>query len=178
MPPPLKSLGFIHGQNHPDHPAIPAKRYFWLGFFLLAALLAEQSTGWRWPALTALQADSVYKQLSGFGLLAFILQQWRLSLLRCQGGQHRAGAMLGRHKALGAMAPLLFFCHSQNLGYGYLQTLSLVFLLVFLTGLCNTEILHVRKPWFRPAWISLHVGLSTALLLLLPYHVYLSYAYK
>jgi len=159
-------------------PALPTQRYFWLGFFLLAALLAQQLTGWRWPLLTEWQGGNLYKQMTGFSLLAFILCQWRFSVARAQGDERKAAAMAKRHKLLGALAPVLFLGHTQSLGYAYLQVLSLVFLLVFFSGLCNVEIIKIRKPWFRPVWITAHVGLSMALLFLVAYHVYLSYAFK
>jgi len=156
----------------------PAKTYFWLGVGLLAAWLAQQSTGWRWAGLAELQAGNAYMQISGFALLALILYQWRFSLRRARGDLRQAAWLLHRHKLAGVLAPLFFFGHSQAVGYGYLQILSLSFLLVFLTGLCNFEIVPLRKPWYRPAWICVHVSLSMALLILASYHVYLSYAYK
>jgi len=167
--------------SHPQPPrtsASSSKVYFWLGLLWLAALVVQQSIGWRWPLLTEWQGDSVYKQATGFALLAFILYQWRFSLKRAQGQVRNGLALLRRHKLFGAFAPLLFFLHSQALGYGYLELLSLVFLLVFLTGLCNIEIIALRKRWYRPVWIGLHVSASMALLFLLTYHVYLSYAFK
>lgn len=174
---PIKGLPPIQHRGHPaSH--LPTQGYFWLGFFLLAALLVQQGTGWRWPLLTAWQGDDVYKQLTGFGLLALILYQWRFSVLRAEGDLHRATAMIKRHKLFGAMAPLLFIGHSQTLGYGYLQILSLSFLLVFLSGLCNFEIVKVHRPWFQPVWVTVHVGLSMVLLFLVSYHAYVSYAFK
>lgn len=170
--------------RHEEHQAriprwqAPAKAYFWLGLFLLAAWLAQQLTGWRWLLLDELQRDAVYKQLSGFGLLALVLYQWRFSVTRAEGEMRKALAMVECHKLFGAMAPLLFFFHSQSLGYGHPQVLSLTFLLVFLTGLCNVETVKIHTPWFRPVWITVHVSLSMMLLFLLAYHVYISYAFK
>lgn len=154
------------------------KTYFWLGLGLLLALLAQQATGWCWPWLARLQAVNAYMQFSGFALLGLILYQWRFSLLRTQGHLRKAVGLLKRHKLLGAAAPLLFFVHTQSLGYAYLQWLSLCWLSVFFTGLFNREIVHLRRPWFLPLWITAHVGLSMALLFLTAYHVYLSYAFK
>jgi len=169
-------LGHLPRMARRPGPSMP--RYFGLGFFLLAVLLVQQGSGWRWPLLTEWQGDNLYKQMTGFGLLAFIFYQWRFSILRAQGEPRKAAALAGRHKLFGSLAPLLFLGHSQALGYGYLQALSLVFLLVFFTGLCNVEIAKIHKPWFQPVWITAHVGLSMALLFLAAYHVYLSYAFK
>ena len=152
--------------------------YFWIGLLLLAALLTQQIIHWRWPWLAGLQADNVYKQLSGFALFGFIIHQWRFSVQRAQGNVSKARLMFDRHKMFCAMAPLLFFMHSQSLGYALTSLLSLTYFWVFLSGLFNGEIIKVRKPFFRPLWITLHVGLSMGLLLLLAYHIYISYAFK
>ncbi|MBZ0159850.1 hypothetical protein [Candidatus Methylomirabilis sp.] len=157
---------------------LPAKGYFRVGLFLLAALIVQQSTGWQWTLLTGLQDDNTYKLTTGFGLLALILYQWRFSVKRAQGEQRKAATMMGRHKLFGALFPLFFLSHSQILGYGYLGILSLTLLLAFLTGLFNFQIVTIHKSWYRPAWISAHVGLSMALLLLMAYHVYIDYAFK
>lgn len=157
---------------------MPAKGYFWLGLFLLAALIAQQSTGRQWTMLTGLQDNNTYKLVTGFGLFAFILYQWRFSLKRAQGEKHNAATMMSRHRLFGAMVPLAFFTHSQVLGYGYLEILSLTLLLAFFTGLFNFQIGQIHTPWYRPLWIIAHVGLSMALLLLMGYHVYINYAFK
>ena len=173
------SLTQIGSHPQPPRTKVPnSKTYFWLGLACLIAFAIQQTLDWRWPLLSDWQTGSVYKQATGFGLLAFILYQWRFSVKRAQGEVRNGLAMLRRHKLLGAFAPLLFFFHSQALGYGYLELLSLAFLFVFLTGLCNVEIVTLRKHWFRPVWISLHISASMGLLFLLAYHVYLSYAFK
>lgn len=182
---PVKSLVFMQGFNRLKSSltdglksGVPAKGYFWLGLFLLVALIAQQSTGWQWTVLTGLQGDDTYKLATGFGLFAFVLYQWRFSVKRAQGEQRNAATMMGRHKLFGALLLLFFFGHSQTLGYGYLEILSLTLLLAFLTGLFNFQIVKIHKPWYRPVWISAHVGLSMALLLLMAYHVYINYAFK
>lgn len=157
---------------------LSARRYFWVGLFLSTALIVQQSIGWRWTLLTGLQGDDTYKLATGLGLLAFVLYQWRFSVKRAQGEQRKAATMMGRHKLVGTLLPLFFFFHSQTLGYGYQEIFSLTLLLAFLTGLLNFQIVQIHKPWYRPVWISAHVGLSMMLLLLMVYHVYLDYAFK
>lgn len=152
--------------------------YFYLGLLLMVAFILQESFAWRWPWLASLQGDDFYKQLSGFALIAYLAHQWHCSVLRNEGLMHKACKIISRHKWIGSLAPLFFYAHSQQLGFAYIQGLSLVFFAVFLTGLLNSEIVQIHKPWFRPVWITLHVGLSTALLLLLSYHVYMSYAYQ
>ncbi|WP_374086970.1 hypothetical protein [Methylomicrobium lacus] len=154
------------------------KSYFGLGLGLLGAFFAQEIQRWQWPWLAGWQVDSVYKQLSGLVLIIFLGQQWHCSLLRNQGCTARGNSLLPRHKWFGALAPLFFYAHAQHLGYGYLQALSGSFFVVFFTGLFNCEIMHIRQPWFRPVWLILHVGLATALLFLIGYHVAISYVYE
>ena len=170
-------------RNKPAAANRPARRYvgkgyFFLGLTLLAAFALQQISHSRWLWLTALQDDDGYKQLSGWVLVCYLAHQWHCSVLRNRGLMRAAGSILNRHKLLGATAPLFFYAHAQSLGFAYLLALSLVYFGVFLTGLFNYEISRIKKPWFRPAWITLHVGLSTGLLFLLGYHVYISYAYQ
>jgi len=154
------------------------KSYFGLGLGLFGAFVVQEVYRWQWPWLAAWQTDSIYKQLSGLALIVFLSQQWQCSLLRNQGNTALGNARLPRHKWLGTLAPLFFYAHAQHVGYGYLQALSWSFFVVFFTGLCNCEIMQIRQPWFRPLWLILHVGLATALLFLIGYHVVISYAYE
>lgn len=156
----------------------PGKGYFYVGLALLAAFLILAFGPWRWPWLTALQNDEVYKQLSGFGLLGLIAYQWRFSALRAAGETRRANAMILRHKWIGALAPVLFYLHAQGFGHAYTQVLGAVFLVIVATGLFNQEISRVRRPWFYPTWIVMHVGSSMLLLALLGYHVYITYVFE
>jgi hypothetical protein len=155
-----------------------SKGYFCLGMLSLTAFAIQEIGNLNWPWLAELQADDVYKQLSGFTLVGYLIHQWRCSLLRNQGLIQKAAKLLNQHKLLGALAPVFFYAHAQHIGYAYLQVLSLVYFAIFLTGLCNFEITHIRRYWFRSIWITAHVGLATSLMFLLCYHIYISYAYQ
>lgn len=157
---------------------IKIKPYFLLGLILLAAFTLQEVYQWRWAWLTTLQTDNVYKQLSGLILILYLACQWECAVLRTKGLTHEAAQLLNRHKWYGATAPLFFYAHAQQLGFAYLQALSLVYFAVFLTGLFNYENSHIHKPWFRPLWITLHIGLSTGLLVLVSYHIFISYSYE
>jgi hypothetical protein len=157
---------------------VTGKAYFAVGVLLLAAFAMLELAHWRWPWLTRLQTDDVYKQVSGFALLALVADQWRFSALRAQGKLSQAAALIRRHKWQGALAPVFFYFHSQGMGYAYTLALSVTFFAVFLTGLCNAEITRIRKSWFHPVWVTAHVGLSSALLLLIAYHVYIGYVFE
>ena len=155
-----------------------SKGYFCLGLLLLTAFALQEFGTVSWPWLAKLQADDVYKQLSGFALVGYLALQWRCSLLRNQGLMQKAARLLNQHKLLGALAPVFFYAHAQHIGYAYLQALSLIFFAIFITGLCNVEITGIRKQGFRKIWITVHVGLATGLVFLLVYHIFISYAYQ
>ena len=155
-----------------------SKGYFCLGLLLLTAFAIQEFGNLSWPWLAKLQTDDVYKQLSGFVLVCYLVHQWRCSLLRNQGLMQKAAKLLNQHKLMGALAPLFFYAHAQHIGYAYLQALSLVYFAIFFTGLCNVEITRIRNDWFRKIWITVHVGLATSLVFLLGYHIFISYAYQ
>jgi hypothetical protein len=148
------------------------------GLVLLVLLAVQLGGGLRWPWLAGLQADDVYKQLSGFVLCAFIVYQWRLSLARASGRLQGTSRLTDLHKMIGLSAPVLFFMHTQSLGYAYQVALSLVFLALFLSGVFHREALGIPNPGYRTAWIAAHVGLATALPILLGYHVYITYTFE
>lgn len=152
--------------------------YFRIGLALLVLFALQQATGLRSGVLAALQADDLYKQISGFALLGFVAHQWYFPLLRAQGKILRAARSAGLHKRLGALVPLLFIVHAQQLGYAYLMALSLAFFTVFLTGLINPETTGIRSDWFRPAWIVMHVGVATLLPFVVAYHVFTTYWFE
>ncbi len=155
-----------------------SKGYFCLGLLLLTVFAVQEFGDLSWPWLAKWQADDVYKQLSGFVLVGYLAFQWRCSVLRNRGLMQQAAKLLSWHKQLGALAPVFFYAHAQHSGYAYLQALTLVYFGIFLTGLCNVEITGIRGLWFRKIWITVHVGLATTLLLLLGFHIYISYAYQ
>jgi hypothetical protein len=149
-----------------------------LGLVLLAGLLLQQFAGLRWPALGLLQANDLYKQLTGFVLIAFVLHQWYFPLLRLQSDNAGAARTVGLHKLVGAIAPALFLVHAQHTGHAYQVALSLLLLAVVVTGLVNPETTGIHRPWFRTAWTVAHVAASTALPLLVAYHVWATYAFE
>jgi hypothetical protein len=155
-----------------------SKVYFCLGLLLLTAFALQEFGNFNWHWLAKLQTDDVYKQLSGFALVGYLVHQWRCSMLRNQGLIQKAARLLHQHKLLGALAPVFFYVHAQHIGYAYLQVLSLVYFAIFITGLCNVEITHIHNHWFHTIWITVHVGLATALVFLLGYHIFISYAYQ
>ncbi|MEW6039769.1 MAG: hypothetical protein AB1648_16225 [Pseudomonadota bacterium] len=154
------------------------KVHFWIGLILLSAFFLQTGFGWYWGWLAEQQIHELYMQLSGLLLALFVGHQCRLSLLRTQGEPNAARRALTRHKRWGSVAPLLFYLHSVRLGHAYLFVLSLSFFAVFALGLLHQQLLNLHKKWLNQVWLIGHVALTTVLLILLGYHVYVSFAYE
>ena len=177
LPPIKRTSSPLRKMNRPDAGKGWGKAYFYLGLALLAAFALQEANNWRWSWLAEMQGNNLYRQLSGFALVTYLAQQWHCSVLRNRGIMRKAGRILKRHKVFGSLAPVFFYTHSQSLGYAYLQVLSLAYFAIFLTGLFNFEITRIHKPWFQTIWITVHIGPAMGLLLLLGYHIFISYAY-
>lgn len=161
-----------------SRPPPKRRRYVAAGAGLFALLVLQQSSGWRSPWLDGLQGDDLYKQVTGFVLLGFVGHQWYFPLLRIGGDALRAARASGPHKAFGAVAPLLFVVHTQQLGHAYTTALALGFLALFLSGLINPETARLRHAAARTLWTLVHVGLATAVPLVIGLHVYVSYVFE
>jgi len=86
------------------------KGYFWLGLLLFAAFAIQEFGNFNWPWLAKLQANDVYKQISGFILAGYLLHQWRCSILRNEGLTQKAARLLNQHKMLGGFSACIFLC--------------------------------------------------------------------
>jgi len=124
-----------------------------LGLIFLSAFLVQELYAIKWPWLVQIQTNNVYKQISGFLLLIFILNQWHLSLLRIQNKMHIAHRELERHKLIGATAPVFFYFHSHSFGYAYLFILSSVFLGNVLIGLLHPIAMNCVRKWILKIWV-------------------------
>jgi len=154
-----------------------APAYLKMGFLLLTLFIVQLIFDLHWVWLEQLQQNSVYKQATGFLLLFFILMQWQVPLHRFK-GELASKHLLLSHKTQGAIAPLLLYFHSVELGYAYQCVLSSVFLVNIAVGLLNYEILSIRNKIFRYGWIIVHISLAVATVFLAVYHLYISYVYN
>ncbi|HWO99944.1 MAG TPA: hypothetical protein VNL74_04880 [Methylococcus sp.] len=168
----------IASRERPGRIGPAGKARFWIGLILLSAFFAQTGLGWYWGWLAEQQTHEMHKQMTGLLLVLFIGHQCWLSLQRTRGEPGAARHALARHKRWGTIAPLLFYVHSVRLGHAYLFALSLSFFAVFALGLLHQQLLNLQKKWLNQAWLIAHVALSTVLLILLGYHVYVSFAYE
>ena len=153
-----------------------------VGYLLATALLVSVASalliGYQPLLLKHWQQSFVYKQASGFLLLAYLLLQWRLAKSRIRQERGRMGRVLAQHKVSAVLGPLLCYLHASSPGYGFQSILMMTFLLCLLTGCLNREFLGITSRSYGNAWMVMHVNLATATLILLGCHVYVVYFYR
>jgi len=152
--------------------------YVSLGLGLLLAFFLQHLFQIKWPLMVALQQHATYKYWSGLLLMTYITYQWYLAFLRMHGRVHAAKRHYKPHKWLGACAPLFFYVHSTQLGYAYLGVLSVMYFANVVLGLCNQEVVQSRKKWFTQSWMVTHVAASVLIVVLMVYHIFISFSYS
>ncbi len=154
--------------------------YVLVGGLLLLIFLLQYTFGIKWSGLENAQDGETFKRWTGVALIAFILFQWYLPFLRWQGRLKAAARQYHWHKLIGAFSPVVYFIHSTTLGYAYTLALSLVYFGNFTLGLVNQEILPdvPYKKQYANYWLATHIILSTSMISLILYHIFVVFAYK
>lgn len=147
------------------------------GALLIVAYLAQLMLGWRWEWLAGLQANELYKQLTGFSLALFFLMQWRLSVARMATAAPGARVLI-LHRDLGVLAPLLLYLHAITIGYAYIQVMSLAFLGLVGLGLVQQPLARINLARLNSAWLVVHVTLAALLVFLIGYHAFNAFYYE
>ena len=117
-----------------------------------------------------------YKYVTGICLIVYIGWQWYLFLARLN--RNRLWRILALHERSGVFAPVLFYIHSAQIGYGYLAVLGWIFLTGVLIGLANPLGLNVRRRYYTAGWMALHVAVAALTLIMGLYHGYIAFYYK
>ena len=68
--------------------------------------------------------------------------------------------------------------HATSFGHGYLTALAGTFLATYALGITNREYLNLRSQRFWYYWMIAHVTLSTLLLPLVMFHIYVVVYYE
>lgn len=150
-----------------------------MGSALLAVYVLQDFLGWKWPWLVEMQRYEGYKQLSGLVLVLLFVHQWRLTVRRSRDpGRSSAEKVLNTHQRWGAVIPLFLYFHAHRWGYAYSFALVVVLFAVLGTGLLQETVACLKRPTLTAVWFAGHVALSTALVFLVGYHVYISLWYE
>ncbi len=149
-----------------------------VGILFYVLLITVLIADWKWPALAEIQQVNLYKQTTGFLLMAFILMQWKLYLSRQQIRSTHLGQKLRMHQWQGVMAPILFYTHSVSLGYGFQMVLSIALLITCFSGLLSPSATRINNKTYALFWLIVHVAGACTALLAMFYHVFISYTYS
>lgn len=177
--------GRLIGRQPPLVPKrlVPSSLALWrwrlAGIALVCAYLAQDALDLRWEGLHGLQKLDWFKYLTGICLFLYIVWLWSLFLLRLNGLKgSKAGRMRMLHERSGLCAPLLFYFHSAQIGYGYLAALGWIFLGAIAVGTASPVGMRVRGRVFRACWMAVHAMLAMLMLILGLYHAYIAFYYK
>lgn len=154
------------------------KSYFRLGMIALFALAICLALGFSLRHALPKSAGFAWSVVTGLILLGCILYQWMLFFARLNGRAAEARKHWSAHRWVGTAAIALFVLHAGAVGYAMVSVMAIGFLIVAFTGLWNTEVLILRKPWLRKAWEVGHIGISGLLMPLIALHVWAALAFK
>lgn len=153
------------------------KRYFWIGVLGLALLAIAMLMGLRAQQLLPKSASFALSAATGSALVGCIIYQWALFFTRLAGDHHAARHHYRNHRYVGTAAVYLFVLHAGGIGYALLTVLPVLFLVISITGLFNSEVISL-PPRVKRFWGYLHIGLSGLLLPLIAFHVWAALAFK
>ena len=154
----------------------PEGRWRLAGILMVVAYVAQYAFGLRWEWLYRLQSVDEFKYATGICLMLYIGWQWYLFLARLN--RNRLWRILALHERSGVVAPVIFYIHSVQVGYGYLAVLGWIFLTGVIIGLANPLGLNVRRRYYTAGWMALHVAVAALTLIMGLYHGYIAFYYK
>jgi len=157
-------------------PPIVFNQWALTSFILLALFFLQYIFDLSPQWLMSLQKQDVYKQITGFGLFAYVYYQWHLAFIHLNKHQPTE-AQRKTHRIVGAVAPLIYYIHSTELGYAYQSLLSSAFLTNCLIGSINPQFVRIKSRRYYSVWVLSHVGLAVMVVVLLFYHLYVTYTY-
>ena len=155
---------------------VNSRLYLIIGLFLLLLYIIQLVFNYKFEALYELQSDNVYKQVTGFLLLIYILYQFKLAKERKN--THTLRYVFSMHKIQGVFAPLVLYVHSMEMGYAYQTLLSFLFLCNCLIGLLSPQQLKIKNNSYINSWLIMHVTFAIIIMGLVGYHLFISYWYS
>jgi len=157
-------------------PPMAFNRWTSISFILLALFIFQYVFSLSPQWLLSLQTSDVYKQITGFMLFAYVYYQWHLAFIHLNKLQPTQ-AQRKTHRIVGAIAPLIYYIHSVELGYAYQTILSSAFLANCFVGSINPQVVRIKSSRYYGLWIFCHITLAVMVVVLLFYHLYVTYTY-
>lgn len=119
--------------------------------------------------------EFLWQSMTGTALLGVICYQWMLFRKRWIRKMRRSD--LTAHRWAGVAAVILFGLHAARLGHTWMTAITIIFIMIGITGVLNAEVMRYRTRWAYLTWLSLHIGLSAAILPLIAVHIWVALAY-
>jgi len=116
-----------------------------------------------------------WQVISGTALFGTMCYQWWFLRLRWLGKMTRRDLIWHRWSGVAAIA--LFVAHAVRAGHVWMTSVTVLFLLIALTGILNKEVMRYQS---RPAylvWLGLHLSLSVAIVPFILVHIWVALAY-
>ena len=154
------------------------RNLFLVGALLCALFVLQDAFAVKWAWFESLQANEVYKRWSGLALMLYIAEQSFLSITRIRGHRRLAKTFYSVHNVLGIFAPVFYYIHSTEFGYGYLFVLSVVYYSNLMVGLLNQKFWQINLPNFNQVWMVAHVAFSVLTIILGAYHIFIAFYYQ
>lgn len=152
--------------------------YLLLGMTMLALFSAQLLLELRWEWLAQLQEGEVYRQFTGYLLLAYMLLQSRLGLKRVRNQARNLAKEFDTHKIQGILGPVVFYIHSIEVGYAYQMVLAFVFLGNCIIGYFSPHTIQWRSKVYLLSWTITHISLAIMCMVLMIFHIFVVYNYS
>ena len=101
--------------------------------------------------------------------------QWVLFYNRWT-GQVRVNDVI-QHRWVSVTTVILFGLHAARVWHTWMLTLTILFLLIGITGILNKQIVRYQTRGGYLTWLALHVGMSVAIIPLIAVHIWVALAY-
>lgn len=116
-----------------------------------------------------------WQPVTGVGLLSTMIYQWYLLRKRWIGDMTRRDVVI--HRWAGVVAVILFSLHAARLGHTWMMAITVLFILIGITGILNKEVMRYKTRGAYLMWFSIHIGLSVAIAPLIAVHVWVALSY-
>ncbi len=142
-----------------------------VGLMLAAVAL---SVGWQGVVLSH-NVQFAWQSVTGVGLLSTMTYQWYLLRKRWIGDMTRRDVVI--HRWAGVAAVILFGLHAARLGHTWMMAITVLFILIGITGILNKEVMRYKTRRAYLTWFAIHIGLSVAIAPLIAVHVWVALSY-
>ena len=149
-------------------------RYALIGVFCVAFAAVSIATSFQNNFVPA-DIHFIWQCVSGSAVLFALCYQWYLMRKRWIGQMTRNDIVL--HRWMGVTAVFLFALHAPRIGHTWMAAITIIFVLIALTGIFNKEVLRFKTRRAYLIWLALHIGLSVAIAPLIAVHIWVALSY-